>query len=78
MWPNLRRVGEDLVVGPGRRRAHANFRLGNVHSAGPEPFGESVTGRCDALDLEFRELRAVLRTWRLSPASARSCSKPSG
>jgi predicted ATPase/DNA-binding SARP family transcriptional activator len=67
----LREFGAAQPGEPNRRddaqRAHANFYLALVHSAGPEPFGASVTGWCEALELEFHNLRAVFAYLEAEP-----------
>ena len=58
----LREFGAAKLDEPTREEAqtaHANFYLGVVHSVGPEPFGSSVTGWVEALELEFHNLRAA-------------------
>ena len=38
-----------------------------MHSAGSEPFGSPVTGWCEALELEFHNLRAVFAYLEAEP-----------
>ena len=67
----LREFGAAQLGEPTRRddaqRAYANFYLALVHSAGPEPFGSSVPGWVEALELEFHNLRAVFAYLEAEP-----------